>query len=107
MRARRGLTGCVLLLVLSWPSILLLQNGSIAGVLSGLILLGLALVCFESTMPSTLPALFPTGEGLRATDAIGQRAEEQPAERAHHERGREQERDDPDAVHPLALMNPR
>ncbi len=55
------ITGCLLLLVLSWPSILLLQTGSTVGVLGGLILLGLTLVCFESTMPSTLPALFPTG----------------------------------------------
>jgi MFS transporter, MHS family, proline/betaine transporter len=54
-------TGCVLLLVLSWPAVLLLQTGAIAGVLAGLVLLGLTLVCFESTMPSTLPALFPTG----------------------------------------------
>jgi MHS family proline/betaine transporter-like MFS transporter len=55
------ISGCVLLVVLSWPSILLLQTGSTGGVLAGLMLLGLALVCFESTMPSTLPALFPTG----------------------------------------------
>ncbi|MDQ4119452.1 MAG: MFS transporter [Actinomycetota bacterium] len=54
-------TGCVLLLVLSLPSILLLQSGSFTGVLAGLILLGLMLVCFNSTMPSTLPALFQTG----------------------------------------------
>jgi MHS family proline/betaine transporter-like MFS transporter len=54
-------TGCVLLLVLSWPAVLLVQTGSIGGVFAGLLLLGLTLVCFEATMPSTLPALFPTG----------------------------------------------
>jgi MHS family proline/betaine transporter-like MFS transporter len=55
------LTGCVLLVVLSLPSVLLLQSGSIVGVLGGLVLMGLMLVCFNSTMPSTLPALFTTG----------------------------------------------
>lgn len=54
-------TGCVLLLVLSLPSFLLLQSGSSVGVLAGLVLMGLMLVCFNSTMPSTLPALFHTG----------------------------------------------
>jgi MHS family proline/betaine transporter-like MFS transporter len=55
------LTGCVLLVVLSLPSVLLLQSGSIVGVFGGLVLMGLMLVCFNSTMPSTLPALFTTG----------------------------------------------
>jgi MHS family proline/betaine transporter-like MFS transporter len=51
----------VLLVVLSLPSVWLLQSGSIVGVLGGLVLMGLMLVCFNSTMPSTLPALFTTG----------------------------------------------
>ncbi|HEY2190754.1 MAG TPA: MFS transporter [Actinomycetospora sp.] len=55
------IAGCVLLLVLSWPAVLLLQTGAIGGVFVGLLLLGLTLVCFEGTMPATLPALFPTG----------------------------------------------
>lgn len=54
-------TGCVLLVVLSLPSFLLLQSGSSIGILGGLILMGLMLVCFNSTMPSTLPSLFQTG----------------------------------------------
>ena len=55
------LTGCGLLIVLSLPSVLLLQTGNLLGVLAGLLLMGLMLVCFNSTMPSTLPALFATG----------------------------------------------
>ncbi len=55
------LTGCVLLVVLSLPSVLLLQTGNLLGVLGGLLLMGLMLACFNSTMPSTLPALFTTG----------------------------------------------
>ncbi|WP_231849986.1 proline/betaine transporter [Saccharopolyspora erythraea] len=47
--------------VLSLPSFLLLQSGSSVGILGGLILMGLMLVCFNSTMPSTLPSLFQTG----------------------------------------------
>lgn len=52
--------GCVLMLVGSVPSIMLVKSGSLAGVFSGLLLMGLMLLCFNSTMPSTLPALFPT-----------------------------------------------
>jgi MFS transporter, MHS family, proline/betaine transporter len=54
-------TGCILVIVLALPAFLLLRSGSIAGVLGGLVLLGLTLVCFNATMPSTLPSLFHTG----------------------------------------------
>ncbi|WP_083275390.1 MFS transporter [Pseudonocardia sp. HH130630-07] len=48
------------LVVLGIPMILLMQNGSIPSVLLGLVLMGGLLICFSSTGPSTLPALFPT-----------------------------------------------
>jgi len=54
-------TGCILIIVLALPAFLLLRSGSIIGVLGGLVLLGLTLVCFNATMPSTLPSLFYTG----------------------------------------------
>lgn len=40
--------------------VLLLKSGSLISVLLGLVLMGLLLICFSSTCPSTLPALFPT-----------------------------------------------
>jgi len=52
--------GCLALFLLSIPSVLLLRTGSTVGVFAGLLLIGLMLVIFSSTMPSTLPALFPT-----------------------------------------------
>ena len=55
------LTGCIMLVVLAVPAFLLMRTGSIPGVLAGLLLLGLTMVCFNATMPSTLPSLFSTG----------------------------------------------
>jgi len=52
--------GCVALVVLSLPLFLLMGVGSTAAVLGALLLLGLILICFSSTMPATLPALFAT-----------------------------------------------
>jgi MFS transporter, MHS family, proline/betaine transporter len=52
--------GCIAFFVLSWPAVRLMQSGSALLVFVGLLLLGLALISFTSTMPSTLPALFPT-----------------------------------------------
>lgn len=52
--------GCVALVVLSVPAILLLRVGHMATTFLGLALIGLTLVCFSSTCPSTLPAMFPT-----------------------------------------------
>jgi len=46
--------------VLSLPAVLLLRLGGIAPTFIGLMVMGLMLVCFSSTCPSTLPAMFPT-----------------------------------------------
>jgi len=53
-------TGCAMLVVLGVPSVLLIQQNTMASVFSGLALMALMLLCFNSTMPSALPALFPT-----------------------------------------------
>lgn len=54
------IAGCIAMIVLSFPAILLIRSGSAMPVFGGLLLIGLMLVCWNSTMPSTLPALFPT-----------------------------------------------
>ncbi|WP_455710533.1 MFS transporter [Pseudonocardia alni] len=48
------------LIVLGIPMILLMQDGSVPAVFLGLLVMGLLLICFSATGPSTLPALFPT-----------------------------------------------
>lgn len=53
-------TGCGMLVVLGVPSVLLIQQNTLTSVFIGLALMGLMLLCFNSTMPATLPALFPT-----------------------------------------------
>ena len=53
-------TGSIGLILLGIPLIYLLKSGSVLAVLFGLIIMGLILICFSSTCPSTLPALFPT-----------------------------------------------
>lgn len=60
-------TGVVALVVLAFPMILLVRLDNPFAVFLGLLLMGLTLVCFSATMPSTLPSLFPTkvrGAGL-------------------------------------------
>lgn len=52
--------GCAGFLALSVPALLLIRQGSLLAIALGLGALGLLLVCFTATMPSTLPALFPT-----------------------------------------------
>ncbi|MEU3269601.1 MFS transporter [Saccharomonospora sp. NPDC006951] len=52
--------GCAALVVLSLPAVLLLREGGTTATFLGLAIIGLTLVCFSGTMPSTLPALFPT-----------------------------------------------
>ncbi|RFU87150.1 proline/glycine betaine transporter ProP [Streptomyces triticagri] len=47
-------------IVLSVPSFLLIQQGGTVPVFAGLLILGLALVCYLGTMSASLPALFPT-----------------------------------------------
>ncbi|MBO0877748.1 MAG: MFS transporter [Pseudonocardia sp.] len=54
------LVGSVALIVLGLPSILLMRADTPVTVFLGLIVMGLTLVCFSSTSPSTLPAMFPT-----------------------------------------------
>ncbi|MDC8746778.1 glycine betaine/L-proline transporter ProP [Xanthomonas campestris] len=51
---------CAALFALAIPCLLLIGSGSDVLIFTGLMLLGLALVCFTSSMPSTLPALFYT-----------------------------------------------
>jgi MHS family proline/betaine transporter-like MFS transporter len=53
-------TGAIGTIVLAFPMILLLKSGSVSLVAIGLALMGLLLICFSSTCPSTLPTLFPT-----------------------------------------------
>ncbi|WP_137811637.1 glycine betaine/L-proline transporter ProP [Gandjariella thermophila] len=52
--------GCVALVVLSIPSLLLIENSHTVPVFFGLLIMGLTLVIFSGSLPSTLPALFPT-----------------------------------------------
>ena len=51
---------CAALIALSIPCMLLIGTGNDWLIFLGLMLLGLALVCFTSSMPATLPALFYT-----------------------------------------------
>lgn len=54
-------TGCGLLIVAAVPAFVLMRShGSDATVFAGVLLVGIMLLCFNSTEPSTLPALFPT-----------------------------------------------
>jgi MHS family proline/betaine transporter-like MFS transporter len=53
-------TGCGLLVLASVPAFLLMRFGGILLVFFGVLLVGLMELCFDSTTPSALPALFPT-----------------------------------------------
>jgi MFS transporter, MHS family, proline/betaine transporter len=54
-------TGCVLLIAASIPAFLLIRHGGrYPLILIGVLLIGLMELCFDSTSPATLPALFPT-----------------------------------------------
>ena len=54
-------TGCALLIVGSIPAFLLIRFGAIYPVIFiGVLLIGLMELCFDSTAPAMLPALFPT-----------------------------------------------
>ncbi|TVT11630.1 MFS transporter [Amycolatopsis bartoniae] len=59
-RRKVVLAGCVALVVLSLPSVLLLRAGGDVRTLLGLLIMGLTLICFSAVLPSTLPAMFPT-----------------------------------------------
>ncbi len=54
------LAGCIGLLVLSIPALMLIRTGDMLPVFGGLLILGVLLSCFCGVMPSALPALFPT-----------------------------------------------
>ena len=54
-------TGCVLLIVASIPAFLLIRDGGgYLLIFVGVLLIGLIELCFDSTSPATMPALFPT-----------------------------------------------
>jgi MHS family proline/betaine transporter-like MFS transporter len=54
--------GYVLLIVVSIPAFLLIRfGGGYPMAFAGVLLIGVALLCFDSVEPSLLPALFPTG----------------------------------------------
>ncbi|MDN7907896.1 glycine betaine/L-proline transporter ProP [Burkholderia diffusa] len=52
--------GCVGLLVLSVPALLLIRSGGMLSVFGGMLIYGTLLSTFTGVMPSALPALFPT-----------------------------------------------
>jgi MHS family proline/betaine transporter-like MFS transporter len=52
--------GCGLAIVGGVPAVLLAKSGSVGLVALGLFIMAIMLTCFNSTSPSTLPALFPT-----------------------------------------------
>ncbi|MEU6821427.1 glycine betaine/L-proline transporter ProP [Streptomyces atriruber] len=52
--------GCAGFFLLSIPALLLIREGSLWAIALGLGALGMLLVCFTASMPSALPALFPT-----------------------------------------------
>lgn len=54
-------TGAGLLIVLGLPAFWLMSLGGYATAFLGALLIGLMLLCFNSTLPGTLPALFPVG----------------------------------------------
>lgn len=59
--------GSIGLVVLGLPMILLIRTENTFLIFAGLMIMGLLLICFSATMPSTLPSLFPTevrGGGL-------------------------------------------
>ena len=52
--------GCASMVVLAFPSLMLIRAGSAGAVFGGLALMGFMLACFSAVLPSSLPALFPT-----------------------------------------------
>ncbi|HET7315164.1 MFS transporter [Salinisphaera sp.] len=59
--------GCALLIVISIPAFWLVTQGGYVAIFFGTLPIGLMLVCFMSTEPSTLPTLFPTSVRYGAT----------------------------------------
>jgi MHS family proline/betaine transporter-like MFS transporter len=54
------LFGCLGLLLLAVPALLLIRMGTMLSVFGGMLMLGVLLSTFTGVMPSSLPALFPT-----------------------------------------------
>ncbi|MFV0137347.1 glycine betaine/L-proline transporter ProP [Streptomyces sp. HMX87] len=54
------MTGMLGFFLLSAPAFLLVQQGSLLAVSTGMLMLGLSLVCLLGTMSAALPAMFPT-----------------------------------------------
>jgi MHS family proline/betaine transporter-like MFS transporter len=54
------MTGCLLLVVGSVPAFMIIRLGTLRAIFLGCVLIGLMFLCFDSTEPATLPALFPT-----------------------------------------------
>ncbi|MCW5251112.1 MULTISPECIES: glycine betaine/L-proline transporter ProP [unclassified Streptomyces] len=54
------MTGMLGFFVLSVPSFVLVREGGMIAVTSGMLMLGLSLVCLLGTMSAALPAMFPT-----------------------------------------------
>ncbi|WP_267887841.1 MFS transporter [Mycolicibacter sinensis] len=53
--------GCAMLVILSVPAFALIRSaGSFPMAFAGVLLIGVMLLCFDATLPATLPALFPT-----------------------------------------------
>lgn len=52
--------GAIGLIVLAIPMIALVRSQTTGGIFAGLLIMAMLLICFSSTMPSTLPTLFPT-----------------------------------------------
>jgi MFS transporter, MHS family, proline/betaine transporter len=52
--------GSIGLVLLAFPMILLIRAEKPVTIFLGLMIMGLLLICFSATMPSTLPSLFPT-----------------------------------------------
>ncbi|HET8600896.1 MAG TPA: MFS transporter [Segeticoccus sp.] len=52
--------GSIGFILLAFPSILLIRSHGTFAIFGGLLIMGVLLICFSSTMPSTLPSLFPT-----------------------------------------------
>ncbi|TPW32030.1 MFS transporter [Pararhizobium mangrovi] len=61
------MTGSILLVVASVPLFYLIRGGDYTSVFLGTLPIGLMLVCFMSTEPSSLPTLFPTSMRYGAT----------------------------------------
>jgi MHS family proline/betaine transporter-like MFS transporter len=54
------MAGCLLLVIGSVPAFLIIRHRDVTSAFIGCMMIGLMYLCFDSTEPGTLPALFPT-----------------------------------------------